>query len=273
MAFIHSLNNMEVKKFTTEQVFENQIRKITQTINSFGEVIEAITIAAPGPADYEKGEFGHLTNIPLWEKHNIIEELKASTGVKNIICQNDANLMALAHHHHFKNQNGITQFFTISTGFGAGLVIDNKIFLGAYGYAQEIAMLPTSFNPEKGAGFGEGSLEYFASGAGIAKRSGLPTHEAFKQYETNEKAKIVIDEAIETLANTIAVFVAIINPSLLVFDGSVARNNKWYVEKAIEKAKQRAWPIQFKNLRFEFAQLEDDAALLGAYFNALNNLA
>lgn len=263
---------MEVKKFATEQMFEEQIRKITQTINSFDQVIDAITIAAPGPADYKKGKFGCLTNIPQWENHNIIQSLRQSTGIDKIICQNDANLMALAHHHHFKNQNGVTQFFTISTGFGAGLVIDNKIFTGANGYAQEIAMLPASFNPEKGEGFGEGALEYFASGAGITKRSGLLAHEAFKQYETNEDAKVVIDEAIDTLANTIAIFVAIINPSLFVFDGSVARNNKWFVEKAIEKAKTRAWAVQFEKLRFEFAELGDDAALIGAYFNALSNL-
>lgn len=272
VALFHDINKKEIKKFATNQIFEEQIKQIVDTINSFNENISAISISAPGPADYLTGVFGDLPNIPLWKGKNILQSIKNATGVANVVCQNDANLMALAHHYYFNNQKGITQFFTISTGLGAGLIIDNRIFQGAYGYAQEIANLPVAFNPEQGKGLGKGAVEYFASGSGIALRTKMQTQEALNQYNSNDQIKSIIDEAIDALANAIATHVAIINPSLIVFDGSVARNNHWYIEKAIQIARERSFAVQFEKLEFKFAELGDDAALIGAYHHIINKM-
>lgn len=234
--------------------------------------VKDVAMAIPGPANYRTGQIFATPNLPGWRNQNVFNALRDKINLDTLVAENDANLMALAQHHHFrKSKEDITQFFTVSTGLGAGLVIDNKIFVGARGYAQEVAQAPVSWNKDDvGGGFGEGAVEYFASGNGLLARSqkhGITkTAELFKEYKNGTKFAIeIVEEGIEALANLIAVSAALINPSCMVFDGSVARNNKWYVEKAIQKSKSRMFEQQFNSIDFKFSELDDDAALLGAY--------
>lgn len=256
---------VKIEKFETIQNFDEQIKKLTATISSLEVDFDAISISAPGPANYETGEFGWLPNLTNWRGENIITSLSQNFKGKKIIANNDANLMALAHHHYFKNEDGITQFFTVSTGLGMGLIINNRMFKGFNGAAQEVANAPLAFSEESGKSLGKGSLEYFSSGSGLAMRTGFDTKEAFERYDTDTKVKAIIDEGVETLANAIAVSAAFVNPNLMVFDGSVARWNKWYVEKAFEKAKDRMMKEQADVLNIEFSEIGDDAAIIGAY--------
>ena len=257
-------------KFNTFQEFDKEIKEIVTTIKKIEIDVKGISISAPGPANYETGKFGWLPNLQEWENENIITSLKDEFKDIKIIANNDANLMALAHHNYFDNKDGITQFFTVSTGLGMGLIIDNKIFKGFNGAAQEVANAPLAFSHESGKNLGKGSLEYFASGSGIALRTKMDTRDAFEKYGKNDKVKQIIDEGIETLANAIATSAAFINPNLMIFDGSVARNNRWYVERAFSIAKDRMMKEQAQVLKMNFAEIGDDAALIGAYYAFVN---
>ncbi len=268
VALMQDKKILKIEKFSTNNIFEDEVEKIKNVIIKIGTSFEGISISAPGPADYKRGIFGDLPNLP-WENKNIIQSLKQEFSNIEIKVENDANLMALAHHFYFKNNGGVTQFFTVSTGLGAGLIIDDKIFSGANGVAQEVANMPSAFSKEKGKQLGQGSLEYFASGSGISVRANMSTKDAMNLYGKDKRITKIINEGIDALANAIASCVAIINHSLFVFDGSVSRHNQWYIKKAWQKASERSFAVQFKNLRFEFANLNDDAALIGAYINML----
>ena len=247
-------------------------KKIVLFVNDYqkNHKIEGIGISTPGPTNYIKGIFYNLPNNPEWNNFKFIEYLWKATKIKNIRADNDANLMALAHHFEFKkSDDDITQFFTISTGLGAGLIINNEIYKGFNHSAQEVAFAPVSFNPEKSSRFGKGALEHFSAGSGIAVRARSKyksTKNVFKNYKNDSFAKKIIDEGIDTLGNMIAISLAIINPSLLVFDGSIARHNKWYVNKAIEKARKNSMPVHFKDLTIHFGKKGDDAAIEGAFY-------
>ena len=241
--------------------------------------IKAISMSFPGVAPKDAKKFNVMVNLPKWNFFPFYDFVKKESGIKKIFMENDANVMALANHYYFKqNLQDITQFFTVSTGLGAGLIINNQIFKGANSWAQEIAHLPTAWKAEAGKNLGLGSVEYFSSGSGLLLRiqkQGLKiknTKELFELYPHNTKAKKVIDEGIEALANLIAIHCSIVNPNLIVFDGSVARHNHWYVEKAIALSKARMFEGQFNSTKFKFAQLDDDSALIGSYLLAKNQL-
>ena len=257
----------EIKRFPTIQTFKLEMKEIISTIKSFDseEKIEGIGISTPGPTDYENGVFGWVPNLQQWENCNIILPLKKEFEIDNVKMGKDANLMALAYHNHYGNSGGITLFFTVSTGLGGGLIIGDKIYKGHNGFAFEVDNAPVAFSKEKGKDLTEGSLEYFSSGSGIATRSGFTTKQTFEMYNTDETCKKIIDEGIDTLANMIATSIAILNPSLLVFDGPIARYENWYVEKAVEIAKTRTFDVQFKDLEIKIGDLNDDAGLRGAY--------
>ena len=270
---------LEKNVFKTSQ---NNHRKVFGKIANFIALwqkkynIQAIGMSVPGPANYEKGIFFKLPNMPSWKNFNFKKYLQNKTKITEIKADNDANLMALAHHLELRvNNSDITQFFTVSTGLGAGLIINNQIFTGAQHYAQEIAFAPVSWNPETSSRFGKGALEHFCAGSGILERATpkyKTTKSVFANYKTDLFAKRIIDEAITTLANMIATTLSLINPSILVFDGTVAQKNKWYIEAAIKEAKKNTMESHFQNLKIYFGNKGDDAAIEGAFYLVNNQI-
>lgn len=247
---------------------EKTFSKIVDFINKYPKIVD-VGISAPGPTDYKKGIFGEPVNVK-WKGFNFFKFIKENTHIKNIKSDNDANLMALANHKYFKRgENDVTQFFTVSTGLGAGLIINNEIWHGTNEAAQEVAALPVAWIKKSGKELSEGALELFSSGSGIkfwgTKYGFKSTKEIFLSYKTSKKVQEIINNGIETLANAIATTASLINPNLFVFDGSVARHNKWYIEKAVKLSKTRMFKDQYENVEFKISELGDDSALVGAY--------
>ncbi|VEU69393.1 ROK family sugar kinase [Mycoplasmopsis californica] len=266
------------EKIKEKVKFDVDAKDYTKTLDKIIELInkheiDAIGMDFPGPADYKKGVVLSAPNLISWNGHNLKDYLlKNCKRLQKVECDNDANVMALANHYHFRrNENDVRQFFTLSTGLGAGLIINNKIFSGAYGMGQEIARAPWgSVYDEKTYHLLPYSVELYASGTGLSLRSktkgkNWSAKDVFMNYEKDSVAKQVIDEGIDSLARTISSCMALLNPNLFVFGGSVARFNHWFVEKAIEKARVITDPNHFTGVEFKFEELGDNSALYGLY--------
>ncbi len=239
--------------------------------------IKFLGMCLPGVANYDEGYVISGANIQNWVDFNIKNFILENTSVEKIIFENDANAMAYAVHEKYKKtKKDITQFFTISTGIGAGLVYNNEIYSGFSFQGLEIAWMPASFIKEENH-LSEGACEYFSSGSGIEKRAlkffgkKLNTKEVFDLYEKDPKATQIIDEAIETLGSTLSIVISIINPNSVIIGGSVARYNKWYIDKAIEWAKRNTLPSQFNVIEFLDDPYGDDCALYGIDALSKNN--
>lgn len=237
--------------------------------------IEYLAVCAPGVVNLDEGVILFATNLSGWESFNLKEYFFKRANISKIIFENDANAMAFAAHiSHKKTNKDITQYLTISTGFGAGLIINNKIFHGFNFQAQEISFVPSASSKESNY-LGESSAEAFLSGTGMnywyKQKSGhaLTTKEIFERYDQDKIAKNVIDNAIETLSRTITFIACWLNPSSLIIGGSVARNNWWFVEKAFEKAKKDTPPFQMDVLKLYEDKNGDDSALYGVLLFAL----
>lgn len=264
---------VQTERFKTNpDDFEASLDQVILFVNGFDN-IDAIAGGMPGPANYEKGIFINPPNLKGWWGKDLKTYLMQKTGIKNIKFQNDAKLMALANHKRFGyKKSDVTQFFTVSTGLGAGLIIEDKIFDGAFGMAQEIAHLPVNTFEEPNK-YSKGAVEWYASGGGLEARAKMlidpkiTTVDLFKLFEEkNEKAIEIVNQGIESLANLIAISTAFINPTSIIFDGSVARKSTWFVEKAVEIAKNRVYPQQAKTIKIHISELGDDSTLIGAYY-------
>lgn len=263
-------NDKVILKETFPTNLLNPIDSMNPLINLLNKHnITNLGICLPGVANYDEGIIISGANIPNWVNFNMKKFILSNTKVKKIIFENDANAMAYAVHSYYKKtKKDITQFFTISTGLGAGLVYKDEIYSGYSFQGLEIAWMPASFNKEKNH-LSTGSCEYFSSGSGIERRAEkifgkfLTTKEVFDLYDKDDKARGIIDEAIETLGSTLAIIISIANPNTIVIGGSVARNNKWYINKAIEWAKENSLPSQFNVIEFLDDPYGDDCALFG----------
>lgn len=128
-----------------------------------------VGVSAPGPLSSQDGCFLNPPNMPGWHGYPIVATLKEHLGTSAVELMNDANAAAYAE---FKFGAGINAqtmiFFTMSTGMGAGLIIQGRLHEGLDDMAGEVGhTLVASDGP---VGFGRrGSLEGFCSGPGIAQ--------------------------------------------------------------------------------------------------------
>lgn len=134
--------------------------------NSNGERILGVGISAGNPMDAEKGMLLNPPNLPGWTGVSLTQWATRELNAPAIL-ENDANACALAEWQWGagKGSNRMV-FITFGTGFGAGLILDGKLYRGACGNAGELGHWRLSeFGP---SGYGkQGSFEGFCSGGGL----------------------------------------------------------------------------------------------------------
>lgn len=133
-----------------------------------GKNAAGIGISCGNPLDSCRGMILSPPNLPGWDRIAVVDYFVQATGLKAWLC-NDANAGALAEWR-FGAGRGCDHmiFLTFGTGFGAGLILNSRLYEGANNSAGEIGHLRVAdFGP---AGYGKiGSLEGFCSGGGIAQ--------------------------------------------------------------------------------------------------------
>jgi glucokinase len=130
--------------------------------------IVAAGAAVGGPLDAERGIVQSPPNLPGWRgialKEILADRLRVPVGVEH-----DAAACCLAEFR-WGAGRGTTRlvYLTCGTGFGAGIVIDGKIYRGAGGKSAEIGH--ARFREDGPEAFGKrGSVEAFCAGASLGK--------------------------------------------------------------------------------------------------------
>ncbi|HIV27055.1 MAG TPA: ROK family protein, partial [Candidatus Ornithocaccomicrobium faecavium] len=102
------------------------------------EAPAAIGVSCGGPLDSRNGRILSPPNLPGWDDVPIVEWLKSRVGAPAFL-QNDANACALAEWR-FGAGKGCENmvFLTFGTGFGAGLILDGRLYSGTNDMAGEV---------------------------------------------------------------------------------------------------------------------------------------
>lgn len=130
----------------------------------------ALGAACPGPLDYAGGRFINPPNNPRWHGFALRDWLKAHFAYPSAM-MNDANAAVYAEWLWGAARGASTAvFLTMSTGMGAGLIIDGRLYEGPLGLAGEIGRLKSSPLDDGPVGFGRrGSIEGYCSGPGLSQ--------------------------------------------------------------------------------------------------------
>lgn len=228
--------------------------------------VKGIGIGTPGFSF--KGKLTSIDNVPglIGFDLRAYVQKRFKTLVR---IENDANCFALAETMHgaAKGRSDVIGVI-IGTGFGAGIIIDKKIYKGASGAAGEFGH--TMIDP-KGplcrCGI-RGHLEAFVSGPNIIKRyikakGKLKDPDPSKIFSSKEAiARKVADQTLEYLAMGIANMINIINPQAIVIGGGVS-NIDFYKELK-KKASRYAHPVCFKDTVILKNKLGDSSGVIGA---------
>lgn len=273
------LNIIERKQFATDS--ENPdvtLGKIAEIIKSFDCDIVGAGMSCPGPLDLINGKILTPPNLKgQWHNLKVAEELSKLIN-KPVYLENDANLAGLAEAvvGEGKDYNYV-QFFTVSTGLGAGFVINKEIYHGAHGFGNEVANCVMMKDGPSHGSIIPGGIEAISSGTAITSRAvkaGLDVKHAGEVNDLakagNEVAKQIMDDAKEYLANFIGVVYGYADPEIVILGGSVALKIDGFVEEVEALTKERVYEIMKPYVKVRKSTLNEDSGLIGAAYLAFS---
>ncbi|HMB23611.1 MAG: ROK family protein [Chloroflexota bacterium] len=246
------------------------------------EAVRAIGIASPGPLDPHTGTILATPNIPEWKNFPVAPRLSQHFGVP-VHLDNDANMAALAEWQYgaARGHDNLV-YLTISTGIGGGVITHGCLLQGFHGMGAELGhMIIDPDGPPCGCGK-SGHVESFCSGPSIARyvrqqlEAGQPST---LQVQPDLSAAQIADAARagdalaisgfaragHYLGIAVANYLAIFDPSVLIFGGGVSQVGELLFTPFEESLRKHTFhPHYLDNLVITKAALGDDAGLLGA---------
>lgn len=208
--------------------------------------LTAVGIASGGPLDPERGVIVGPPNLPAWIDVPIVRRAEAAFG-RPAILENDANAGALASHRWgpWAGTNDLV-YLTISTGIGAGALIDGRLLRGSAGNGGEVGHMIVAFDGRRCECGQRGCVEAYVSGTAIARRAmeaiaaGRPSSLAsIPAVTASDVAAAVGSDALateiwrETTSILGAVVTSVINlfgPQLVILGGGVTRAGTMLVD-------------------------------------------
>lgn len=211
---------------------------------------QKIGISCGGPLNSATGTIMGPPNLPGWDNVKITAILEKHYSVPAKL-QNDADAGALAEWK-FGAGKGTENmiFLTFGTGFGAGLILNGRLYSGTNGNAGEIGH--TRLEPFGPVGYGKsGSVEGFCSGGGLAQlgytlalekaqvgiypsyfKKGMRACEisaksiAEAAEQGDETALRVYEICGEKLGKAVSLLIDLLNPEVVVIGSIFARAEK-----------------------------------------------
>ena len=268
-----------------------------EALESAGEAASAcaaIGVAAPGPLDYETGSILRAPNIPGFDNVAVAGPLRERFGLPTFL-GNDANLAVLAEHEYGAGR-GVNDmvYVTVSTGVGAGILVDGELLLGSTGNAGEVGHMTVDFHAPVHTSGNIGCVEQFGAGLGIARYAEellgahpeSPLHALFEERgELSARdvaaaaragdalAGIAWDRAIRALGAGFVSFIHVLNPGLIVVGGGVANAGDFLLDPLREYVQKYAMPGFKEDLRIVPWTLGEKIGILGAAVWARRQLA
>lgn len=273
------LNIVDRHQFATDASNpEITLEKITDIIKTYNYNIAGVGMSCPGPLDLMNGQILTPPNLNgKWHNLYVAKELSKMADIP-VYLDNDANLAALAEAVAGEGRDyRFVQFLTVSTGLGAGFVIDKQIYLGSHGYANEVAnCIMIQDGPSHGSII-PGGIEAISSGTAITTRAlnaGLNVKHAGEvnalAISGNKTAKTIMDDAKNYLANFIAFIYAFADPEIVILGGSVAIKIDGFVEDVESRVKCKVYDNVKPFIKVRKSTLNEDSGLIGAAYLALS---
>ncbi|MFI5688584.1 ROK family protein [Streptomyces sp. NPDC051636] len=252
----------------------------------FGELLEkaghraaevcGIGLAVPGPVDRETGRVVQPPIMPGWDGYDIRGRLSRAltehTGAPPVpvLVDNDANLMAYGEQRTGHPDCSAFVLVKVSTGIGAGVVVDGSIYRGIDGGAGDIGHIRVPEGAQALCRCGSyGCLAAVASGGAVARRlaeSGVPAASGSDVRDLlasgHPEAAALAREAGRRVGDVLATVVTLLNPGVLMIAGDLAGTP--FLTGVRELLYQRALPRSTAHLDVVTSRLGERAGLVGA---------
>lgn len=261
-------------EFTRPPELIRALAKMIHTLHAQGgHEVKGAGVGIPGPTDSRHGMVFTTPNLPIKKPLNMVKALQGKVRLP-VVVQNDANCAALAESTWgAAKKSRVAVLITLGTGVGGGIVVDGKIFDGAFGLGAELGHMPLFPDARQRSAAGQGTLESFVKKEALKllaqKKLGLRKSVSLIDVENHarggdRRAQAVWDEAGRYLGIACAGIINILNPDTILFGGGISAAFSLFKKSLLEEASQRTFSSMFKSVVFARAQLGNEAGKLGA---------
>ncbi|MET9785683.1 ROK family protein [Streptomyces canus] len=240
------------------------------------EEVCGIGLAVPGPVDLESGRVVQPPIMPGWDGYDIRGRLAGAftehtgTGPVPVLVDNDANLMAYGEQRTAHPDCSAFVLVKVSTGIGAGVVVDGSVYRGIDGGAGDLGHIRVPAGAEALCRCGSyGCLAAVASGGAVARRlaaAGVPAASGSDVRDLlasgHPEAAALARDAGRQVGDVLATVVTLLNPGVLMIAGDLAGTP--FLTGVRELLYQRALPRSTARLEVVTSRLGERAGLIGA---------
>ncbi|WSQ09056.1 ROK family protein [Streptomyces sp. NBC_01231] len=235
-----------------------------------------IGLAVPGPVDTDTGRVVQPPIMPGWDGYDIRGRLARAftehTGASAVpvLVDNDANLMAYGEQRSAYPDCSAFVLVKVSTGIGAGVVVDGAVYRGIDGGAGDLGHIRVPAGADALCRCGSyGCLAAVASGGAVARRlakTGVPAASGSDVRDLlasgHPEAAALARDAGRQVGDVLATVVTLLNPGVLMIAGDLAGTP--FLTGVRELLYQRALPRSTAHLDVVTSRLGDRAGLIGA---------
>jgi glucokinase len=274
---------------------ENIARAVETAIAQSGlnkSDIRGVGLATPGTMDLPAGMLLDPPNLPKWHNFPIRRRVEERLELPTIL-QNDANAAAYGEFWAggAKCANSLV-FWTLGTGVGCGIIINDLIIEGAHSHGAECGHIIIEMNNGRYCDTGQyGTLEAYAGGRAVVARceealeAGRESSIRQRLAKGEKLTPLLIAQAAEAgdaladeLVMETARYMAVgtttlmhtIDPEMVLIGGAMTfgRNEtelgRRFIEEVRREVNKRAFPIPAAKTIIDFATLGNDAGYIGA---------
>lgn len=238
------------------------------------EKILGIAVSGTGQIDGSIGKvIGGNEIIPGWIGTNLVERLEKKFNLPAVL-ENDVNCAALGEKW-LGAGKGEDNFvcLTIGTGIGGGIVLNGDIFRGDTCVAGEFGHIQVEKNGVQCLCGKKGCYERYASATALVRMAKERTGEELNGKEIFDREKAgepvfvqLVKDWIDYFTDGLSTIIYIFNPSLVVVGGGVTKQGDYLLDKINKSLDGKVGVNYKKNLTVKFAQLGNNAGMLGAEY-------
>jgi predicted NBD/HSP70 family sugar kinase len=230
-----------------------------------------VGVALAGPIDHDKGALHPSDVLPGWARVDAARELEERVELPAYV-DNDANLGALAEVTLGAGRNArFAAYLSISSGIGAGIVVDGRPYHGHRGTAGEVGHVVVDPQGPICRCGNRGCLETLASGPALLK---LVQESRDKQLTVREMIALARDgdagcrraiaDAGQVVGRVVAGLVNLFSPEMVVIGGDLGEAGDLLLDPLREAVRRNALPAAAEDLKVVAGELGERANLLGA---------
>lgn len=269
-ASTHELDISDGPRIVLDAILAQGRRLLDRGAHEAGGLV-GVGIGVPGPVEHSTGRPTNPPIMPGWDRFDVPGYVQRTFDVP-VLVDNDVNILALGER--ALSWPGIDDlvFVKVSTGIGAGIISGGALQRGAQGSAGDMGhvQVPYSHDSPRPPG-DERDLEAIASGTAIAadlRAQGVDARAGSDVVALvragNTAAITATRQAGREVGEVLATVVNMLNPSIIVVGGSIARAGEHLLAGVREVVYRRSIPLATQHLGIVQSQAGERAGALGA---------